>query len=141
MSMIEAVVSRVDADMAIVDVVRTQGCGRCQEPGGCGGVMSGTSTCLVRQYRVANAIRARIGDVVLLSVPEGLILRAAFASYGLCALMTLVGAWLATAVGGGDGLAAAGALVGLGLGLWWLRRSRRRWELATDKQLSIQFKQ
>ncbi|QDX80414.1 hypothetical protein B9N43_03530 [Denitratisoma sp. DHT3] len=141
MSMVEAVVSGLDADMAIVDVARMQGCGRCHEAGGCGGVMGGTSACAVRQYRVPNSIRARVGDQVLLSVPEGILLKAALASYGLCALLTLGGAWLATATGAGDGGAAVGALAGLGLGLMLLRRGRRRWEQAGDGQLSIRFKQ
>lgn len=140
MSVVEAVVSGLDDQMAIVDVVRTQGCGRCHETGGCGGVMGGTSACAVRQYRVPNAIHARIGDAVMLSVPEGAVLKAALASYGVCVLLTIVGAWLATASGSGDAGAALGAVAGLGAGLLWLRHGRRRWESAADGQLSIHFK-
>lgn len=140
MSTIEAVVSGLENGMAVVDVARTSGCGRCHEEGGCGGVMGGTSACATRQYRVPNTIQARVGDVVMLCVPEGVVLKAALTSYGVCALLTIGGAALATASGGGDGLAVVGALAGLSLGLLLLRWNRRRWGQDNDGGLSIHFK-
>ncbi|CAB1369365.1 SoxR reducing system RseC family protein [Denitratisoma oestradiolicum] len=140
MSTVEAVVSGLENGMAVVDVARTSGCGRCHEQGGCGGVMGGTSACATRQYRVPNTIQARVGDVVMLSVPEGVVLKAALASYGACVLLAIVGAALVTVAGGGDGVAVLGALSGLTLGLLLLRWNRRRWERATDVGLSIHFK-
>jgi len=123
---VSGVVARVEEGYAWVDVSVAQGCGRCKEPGGCGGVNIarpwGPSG---RTVRVANPIGVQPGEQVGLLIDEGVPLKAALAAYAWPVLGVLVGAALGTAVaspGGVDlsaGLGAlAGGLVAALLGRW-----------------------
>lgn len=146
MNTVDAVVAAIEGEWAIVTVKRSAGCGRCQEPGGCGGSLNpdlldqGTSSCGGRQYRVLNDIGARLGDTVALSVPEGLVLRAAMASYGVSVLLAILGAALATALDAGEGGAILGAVTGLLVGYGFLRSGRSAWAKQGGRGLSIHFK-
>jgi sigma-E factor negative regulatory protein RseC len=116
----EAVVARVEGDLALIEVGGVAGgCGRCHEAGGC---QSGLLTRLFRPepklYSIVNSIGARPGDRVVVRVRDGATLRAAALAYVLPVLFLIGGAALGTALGGaGDGAAALGALLGLGIGI------------------------
>ena len=73
---VNGVVQRIEDGYAWVDVSVAQGCGRCQEPGGCGGVNIakpfGSSS---RAVRVRNEINARPGEQVGVVVEDGVPLR------------------------------------------------------------------
>ena len=132
--MIEAkgIVVRSEDGLAWIRVAdRQDGCGRCDEPGGC------------RSVRIAYAIRRpnevfslpdplglRPGDRVRLRIPDAAPLIGALASYGLGALLLVLGALAGHLVA--DTRHDLSALLGaaLGLGLAWLfnrllHRSRR----------------
>mgnify|MGYP003431489020 CR=1 FL=1 len=90
---VNGVVLRVEGRFAWVDVTVSQGCGRCNEPGGCGGVNIarpfGASS---QAVRVSNEIGVQPGEQVGVLIDDGVPLRAALASPGSVDLSAGVGA-------------------------------------------------
>ncbi len=128
----------IESDVAVVEVgPRATGCGRCHEPGGCGGgllnLQEGTRA---RQFRLKNDIGARVGDQVLICAPDGSILISALLSYGLPLAMLILFSGLATWRFGSDGAALTGGLLGLAIGLLLLRIVSSKREPA----LALRFK-
>lgn len=113
----EALVRSVAGEFAVVEVeALPSACGKCGEKGGCG-----KSQAAPRRYAVRNTVGARVGDRVILSVPEGAVLKAALLSY-LMPLVFVIGCAAAATAWLGDGLpAVAGAAAGLVAGLAILR--------------------
>lgn len=100
---VKGVVLRLEEDYAWVDVSIAQGCGRCQEPGGCGGVnIAQPFGSANRSVRVRNDIGARPGESVGVLIDDGLPLRGAMFVYGFPVFGLMAGAAL------GTGLASAG---------------------------------
>lgn len=127
---VTGVVQRLEADDAWVDVAVSGGCGRCNEPGGCGGINIARPLALSsRSVRVANDIQARPGDAVAVVVDDGVPLRAALLAYGWPVLGVIAGAAAGTLMaspGAGDLLAAVCAVGGgLAAGLAGRARSGR----------------
>ncbi|WP_323003678.1 SoxR reducing system RseC family protein [Denitromonas sp.] len=95
------------------------GCGRCNEPGGCGGAKIAHAFGKPDEvFHVDNPDRFRPGDRVRLQIDDGVALGAAAVSYGLPTIAALAGAGLGTWLGGNAGavlglLAALLAAVGL----------------------------
>lgn len=118
MTEVEGVVKSVEGRMAQVEVARSSGCGRCHEPGGCGG---GEQQVCRNVYRLANDVDAKAGDEVWVSVSEGSVLKAALLAYGVPGASMFLGAVLATVTLGGDLSAFGGALLGLMFGYALLR--------------------
>lgn len=118
----EAVVARLEGDQAWLEILdRPAGCGKCEKAGGCGGGGDGQ----VRLQRVRNSIGAQVGDAVLVSVPDGAVLKAAVWSYVVPLALALTGALVGTLLGG-DVAAVVGAALGLGVGWISLRALDRR---------------
>lgn len=135
---VTGVVRRVEDDDAWVDVAVSSGCGRCNEPGGCGGVNIARPLALPsRSVRVANRIQAMPGDAVAVVVDDGVPLRAALLAYGWPVLGVMGGAaagTLAASPGQGDLLASLGALAG-GLVAYLAGRARSRRQDAPQLRL------
>lgn len=126
---VNGVVQRLDAGYAWVDVSVAQGCGRCHEPGGCGGVnLARPLAPISRSVRVVNDIDARAGESVGVVIDDRVPLQAALCAYGWPVLGVIAGAVAGAAVaseGGRDLLAAGGALAGgLAAAIWGRKRSR-----------------
>lgn len=138
-NVVRGTVSRVEGDMAVVDVVRSSGCGRCHEPGGCGGTNLATGAACVSNYRLANTIGAKPGEEVLVAVPPGSILKAVAWAYGVPGGLMLVGAGMSTAVIGSDMAALAGAAAGLATGFVLLRLARRKAGQPSGQALLLRF--
>ncbi|HQR02627.1 MAG: SoxR reducing system RseC family protein [Proteobacteria bacterium] len=120
-------VRQIEDGIARVAVTRAVGCGRCHEPGGCGGTLVGAPGLQpVVEYLLPSVDGVAEGDRVEVRVPEGAVLHAAFRSYGLVTLLALAGAALPVALGAGDGPALAGLGIGLLFGWWLLRRHATR---------------
>ena len=136
-SSIEGIVTAVEGRVAEVETgPRAAGCGRCQEPGGCGGgLLNLQDAGKPRLYRIHNAIEARVGDRVLLCAEAGTVLRAALLSYGLPLALLIAGAATGSAFGG-DAMALAGAVFGVALGMLLLRTVARQ----EEPGLSLRFK-
>lgn len=136
-----ATVVRVEAGRAWVKVSdRQEGCGRCDEPGGCRSLRLAYSLRPPTDvFSLPDAVGLKPGDLVRIRMRDGAPLRGAMASYGLGAGLLLVGAatgHVVAAPGWHDGLALLGALCGLALavGLNRLMYRSRRWRgaLAMD---------
>lgn len=107
-----AVVVRTLAATAWVRVDdRPVGCGRCSEPGGCGGARIAYAFGRPNEvFRIDDAGHFVPGDRVVLTIEDGAALGAALATYGVptfgALLGTAVGAWMGNDTGAAIGLAA-----------------------------------
>lgn len=114
-------VLRVMGDRMLVESVE-RGCGRCDEPGGCGG--RGLESLKARVVEVGNPLGACVGDYVELSVPGEAIVGLASRVY-LLPLAGLIGGAL---LGGDSSWALVASLSGAALGFlaarWSLQRHR-----------------
>lgn len=117
-----AIVIKVQGEEASVQPLDSGGCGHCSSEGGCG---SGTLTKMFcsskpRHFTVRNEARAKVGDEVHVSLPDGVLLRGAVKMYLLPLALLFVGgalgASLAADTAARDGYAVAGAVSGLLLG-------------------------
>lgn len=72
------------------------------------------------EYPVANPIGADVGEAVIIGLPDGALLHAALASYGIALLMLLGCAMLGKFTAGEPG-AIFGGLSGLALAAVWIR--------------------
>lgn len=118
------VVIAVDGDQAIIRVEDT-GCGRCRESGGCGGGSAGGGCRLPRTFRVPNPEGFPVGVSVRVAIVDGAVGRSAVHAYGVPLLAVLGGAIGGSAVAG-EGGAICGALLGLLIGGFGLRRAQLR---------------
>lgn len=119
-------VRRVAGRLAWVDVVRSSGCGRCADAGGCGQACSARAT----TYIIPTSHEVAEGDQVEVSVPQRAPLVAALMTYGAGLAAMFAGALLARLfIGGSDLAVAAGAITGLAGSVLWLRRVQPRAEL------------
>ncbi len=113
---IEGVVREVYGNALLIEVRPQSGCGRCHEPGGCGGgLINGDGK--LRNFRLPNTIGANAGDIVLVGVEDGSVLKGALSVYGIPGALMLTGAALGTALGASDAVAGIGALLGLTMGV------------------------
>ena len=139
---VNGVVQRVDGAYAWVDVSVAQGCGRCNEPGGCGGVnIARPFGASRRVLRVLNDAGAVAGEPVGVVIDEGVPLKAALRAYAAPVLGVLAGAALGTALapaGGGDLYAGLGALAGGGAAVLLVRSSRLPWAGSRDLPVRIE---
>ncbi|MBB4304379.1 sigma-E factor negative regulatory protein RseC [Rhodobium orientis] len=111
------VVSR-DGRYVVLETDRTAGCASCAAKSGCGtaalgSVLGGKAS----RLRMINDVDARVGDRVVLVLPENALLRAAIVAYMLPLLAMIVAAATAAGFGAGDLGAGLAAAVGLGAGL------------------------
>lgn len=117
---------QVDGDIALVEATQS-GCGRCDEPGGCGGLHAGKILCASpRLFQASNPIGATPGTVVQVAVTEGSVQNAANAAYVVPLLLAIVlggmSDWLLSgSLGQWAGL--LGAVAGLLIG--WRRLAKR----------------
>ncbi|MBK9956921.1 MAG: SoxR reducing system RseC family protein [Rhodocyclaceae bacterium] len=128
----EAVVMRLDGDHAWLDVAVASGCSSCTQ-GGCAGRAKR------RPQRVRNTVGARVGQRVIVSVPEGAVLRATLWSYGLPLMLMLLGAASGLTLAGDAG-AVAGTVAGLLLSLVALRFVDRSAGQAREPLVSMRIK-
>lgn len=136
---------RIENGQAWVKLSGKQGgCGRCDEPGGCGSVQLSHAFGMPKdEFSMPVDTRFAVGDAVVIRIPDGAPLRAALVSYGLGTLLLLVGAALGSLLGEGAhsdawGLAGGGA----GLALAWvinrvLSRSRN-WRNGLSMELAVE---
>jgi sigma-E factor negative regulatory protein RseC len=128
----EAVVTRLDGDYAWLDVHVASGCSNCTQ-----------SACAERAQRgpqrVRNTVGARVGQQVIVSVPEGAVLKATFWSYVLPLALMLLGAASGLTLAGDAG-AVAGMALGLVAALAALRRVELRARDGREPMVSMQIK-
>lgn len=120
----DAVVTRIEGDYAWVDL--QSGCTTCGASGGCG-LSNGKGR---PQQRLLNGVGAKVGDRVVVGVPDGAVLRAALYCYllPLATVFALAAGGMAVANETG---AIFGALAGLALGWLVVRLAGQREPLPT----------
>ena len=80
-STVRAIVREINQADALVEVEQG-GCGRCHEPGGCGGQQLTQMFCSTpKTYRVANEIGAGVGDRVTIAIAADSVRRTANLAY------------------------------------------------------------
>lgn len=126
---VKGVVQRLDAGYVWVDVSVAQGCGRCHEPGGCGGVnLANPLAPRSRSVRVINDIEAQPGEAVDVVIDDRVPLQAALYVYGWPVLGVIAGAvcGAVAALNGNTDLSAALGALGGGVvaAVWGRKRSR-----------------
>lgn len=118
------VIIELDGDYAMVRMDET-GCGRCHEPGGCGGNNIGKMFCSApRVFRVFNPAQTSVGMRVTIVIAEGAVRRSAALAYGLPLLALFLGAFCGAAVAGETG-SIIGAICGLFVAWMGLRFAHR----------------
>jgi sigma-E factor negative regulatory protein RseC len=128
----------LEGDYALVQV-EEGGCGRCHEPGGCGGQqLTQIFRRAPRQYRVRNACDAKAGDTVAVVLPTSVLTYHVTLGYGLPLAGLLAGALIGEFLGGGNGGALAGAALGLLLAWQGLRQYARRFKEDPQTEACIQ---
>jgi sigma-E factor negative regulatory protein RseC len=111
-----AIVVRVEGTEVIVEAMQGSGCGHCNSEKGCG-TAARLFCSQPRRFRVRNEMNAGMGDVVQVSVADGVLLRSVAILYGLPLALMLAGALLgsrwAEHAANSDFPAAIGALLGM----------------------------
>lgn len=116
-----AVVRSVNGNEAVIEV-EASGCGRCDEPGGCGGGRA--KLCSGRTYRVLNPVGAVAGDRVSVAIADGIIGVTATRAYVVPLLFLFLGALLGRNLADpslGEITVIGGAVIGLLAGWVWLK--------------------
>lgn len=112
----------IEDGVAWVETVRRTGCGRCDEPGGCGnGAMNRLARERIGHLRVLASLPVAVGDEVVVGVPEDAMLRGAALIYLLPLAALFAGTLAGDLLWPGDGGAMAGALAGLVAGFGFVR--------------------
>lgn len=111
-------------DQIWVQTISVSACQSCSARSGCGQrALAAVSSGRANQVLVDNTLGARVGDEVEVGLDEQSLLRASVALYGLPLVLMLFGCLLGHSVSESSDLAAIlGALAGLGLGFWVVRR-------------------
>jgi len=127
----QAVVERVEGDIAYVVTESKLACQGCKSQPACGNG-------LLEQYfgqkkfvtPLSNNIGARPGQKVLLEAPSASVTKASLLIYWLPLAMMLSMALIADYLAASEAVVSLSGVVGLGFGFmvaaWWLRRSGRR---------------
>lgn len=120
----DAIVTGLDGEYAWVDI--DAACTSCSDSGGCG-LSDGKGR---KRQRVRNDIGARIGERVVVGVPDGVVLRAALYCYVLPVVMALALGAVGMNIAGEIG-AILGVLGGLAIGWLGMRSVGQREPLPT----------
>jgi len=125
MSESRGIVTALDGDYAIVKT-EDNGCGRCHESGGCGGVRVSQMLCTApRVWRVLNPRGAAIGESVRVAVADGAVGASAWLIYVQPLLLLLAGAGFGAYLGGDLG-SIGGGVLGLLAGWRWVAWRQRQ---------------
>lgn len=139
-----AQVIETEGGYAWVETQRKTTCGSCAVQKGCGtSVLAKVLGNRTSRIRVINAIDASPGEMVVIGVEEGMLVRTSLAVYAMPLVFLLLGG-----VGGGmladalqwssrEGATAVGGVLGLLLGFLWLRRYTRSIALDARHQPSL----
>lgn len=107
---------------ATLEIERKSACGLCGQTRGCGNSIWGKlfahqSTA----FKAQNHINAKVGQSVIVGINESALLKSALLLYILPLVTLFLGAILATKINPSDLSAMIGAVVGLVLGLIWVK--------------------
>lgn len=113
----------LEGNKAWVQTIRKSACSSCEAKSGCGqGVLASISDGKANQVLVENTLNLKVGNEVLLGIPEDMLVRASFIVYFLPLLIMMFSAaatekWLSV----GDGWVALAGGFGLLIGFIMVR--------------------
>lgn len=114
-----ATVVEVKPGVAWVETVRQSACGHCESAGSCGtSVLAKLFGAPRSRLRLDDAQGLRVGEQVVIGIPDGTLVRASFVAYLMPLVFLIAAAGVATRLGVGEGSVALIGLAGLGIGLW-----------------------
>jgi sigma-E factor negative regulatory protein RseC len=119
--MIETSATVVDLGpgVAWVETVRQSACGHCEGAGSCGtSVLAKLFGPSRSRLQIDDPQGLRVGEQVVIGIPDGTLVRASFVAYLLPLLFLVATAGLATSLRVGEGTVALVGIAGLGMGLW-----------------------
>lgn len=107
---------------ATLEIERKSACGLCGQTRGCGNSIWGKlfahqSTA----FKAQNRINAKVGQSVIVGINESALLKSALLLYILPLITLFLGAMLSTQINHTDVSAMVGALIGLVVGLVWVK--------------------
>ena len=125
----QGLVVAIEGEYAWVETVQSSSCGQCSAKKGCGtAALSSVFDRGSSKIRVLNQIRASTGEQVVLGLNENALLHGAFAVYFVPILSMLLAAglvqWLWQPVS--ELVEISAGLIGLAMGLLWLRQFSRQ---------------
>ena len=107
---------------ATLEIERKIACGLCGQTRGCGTSLWGKLFAHQSSaFKAKNRINAKVGDSVIVGINESALLKSALLLYILPLATMFIGAILFTQIHDSNGYAMIGALVGLVLGLVWVK--------------------
>lgn len=114
-----ATVVDVKPGVAWVETVRQSACGHCESAGSCGtSVLAKLFGAPRSRLRIDDAQGLRVGEQVVIGIPDGTLVRASFVAYLIPLVFLIAAAGVATRLGAGEGGVALLGICGLGIGLW-----------------------
>lgn len=116
-----AVVVQTNKVFALVQASGTNGCSACEGKGCGSGKLTQLFCSKPREFKVDNRINAAVGDEVIVSVPDGSVLRGIGLVYLLPLALMFAGAMLLGAWAESDAYRALGALLGLVVGFAFVK--------------------
>lgn len=118
----------LEGDTAWLVPEQGAGCGGCPSAPTCASKSMSTAASRLdaRRFQLVNDAGLRIGDRVVVGVPENTVLRASMTAYMIPLATLLISGALAQSAAGDDSVTIAAMLAGLILGLWLARLIARR---------------
>jgi sigma-E factor negative regulatory protein RseC len=114
-----ATVVELGPGVAWVETVRQSACGHCASAGNCGtSVLAKLFGSSRSRLKIDDAQGLRVGERVLIGIPDGILVRASLVAYLLPLVVLIAAAGVATRLGAGEGAVALIGVAGLGIGLW-----------------------
>lgn len=139
----EVQVVLVENEHAWVRIKPHGSCGQCDSESGCKSVALSRLFGGAQEFRVRNPINAEPGDLVLVSVDDGILLKSALWGYGLPLVLLMAGAALGhffAPTGVSNRITLLGAVVGalVAFTLLWLRRTKMIEPVIVEKRATEQ---
>ncbi len=114
--------SPITESFVTLEIERKTACGLCGQTRGCGNSIWGKLFAHNSSaFKAQNRINAKVGDSVIVGINESALLKSAVLLYIVPLASLFIGAILASHFKQTDGSAMLGALLGLGLGLLWVK--------------------
>ncbi len=108
--------------VATLEIERKTACGLCGQTRGCGNSIWGKLFAHQSSaFKAQNRINAKVGDSVIVGINEKALVKSALLLYILPLATMLIGAILASHFRQTDASAMLGAVIGLALGLLWVK--------------------
>ncbi len=119
----QARVLTVGNGFALVEASSRSACGSCPSASGCGAsLVAKLFGKRANRLQVSDAIGVAVGDLVVIGIADGTLIRASLLAYLWPLIAMMLAAFIAQFAGASEGLGALIGILGLCVGLWTTRR-------------------